>query len=191
MRLRLKKLRNHRFRDLTPTVVETFKQPTGDAEQFFNFIKDELIPFVDDSYRTEPSDRSIWGQSLGGLFVTNCLFRDNRPFLRHLATSASPTWDNRWIFRKEESFAKSHSNLEAKLFLTEDNATPRCIDAWRDFCEILRKRDCEGFDFDCKLYENEGHSSCRPSSLTEGLRFLFKDSPKKTPNWVRVFKETH
>ena len=182
---------NHRSRDLTPTVVETEPQPTGGADLFFKFFQDELIPFVDKNYRTKPSDRSIWGQSLGGLFVLNCLFRDNRPFFRHLATSASPTWDDRWIIRREESFAKSHSNLDAKLFLTEDNATPICIDAWRDFSQTLRKRDYDRFDFDCKLYENEGHSSCRPSALTEGLRFLFKDSPKKTPEWVRIFKETH
>lgn len=43
----------NRRQDLTPTPVERYRE-SGGAEPFFLFIADELIPYIDDAYRTQP-----------------------------------------------------------------------------------------------------------------------------------------
>ena len=40
----------------------------GQAAQHLAFIRNDVIPFVDTRYRTDPSKRSYFGYSLGGAF---------------------------------------------------------------------------------------------------------------------------
>ena len=65
-----------RYRDFTPTHAEGFHDediPTsGGADNFLNFLKKELAPFIDKNYRTEPF-RIIIGTSMGGLFTSYAL----------------------------------------------------------------------------------------------------------------------
>ncbi|MBN1436109.1 MAG: alpha/beta hydrolase [Sedimentisphaerales bacterium] len=175
---------NPRVRDYSPTFVENYRVPTGGGERFFKFLNEELIPFIDDNYRTQPDDRSIFGHSIGGCFVLYSLFRDDNPFYRHIASSASPTWDNRWIFKHEAAFSNNHTELKAKLYLSEDNTDPPSIAGWRDLVETLEQRQYTGLDFSSRFYEHEGHNTVRPYSLTDGLRFIFSDIPPCKPQWL-------
>jgi len=71
----------NRNRDLTPG---------AGAERFERFFGEELIPWVDSTYRTVP-ERIIMGHSLGGSFVTHALL--NRPELFDVYIAASaPLW---------------------------------------------------------------------------------------------------
>ena len=60
-----------RTHDLTPpSTAETdnrFSPGNGGADAFLSFIADELIPFIDKTYRTRPY-RLLIGHSFGGLF---------------------------------------------------------------------------------------------------------------------------
>jgi predicted alpha/beta superfamily hydrolase len=51
----------------------------GQSENFYLFMKEELIPYVEKNYRIT-SNRSYIGHSLGGLFAFYCLFRKERLF---------------------------------------------------------------------------------------------------------------
>lgn len=56
-----------RNRDYTPT---EFKKGKGKAEDFYAFIKDELIPEVESRYTIDASNnKTLLGNSFGGLFV--------------------------------------------------------------------------------------------------------------------------
>jgi predicted alpha/beta superfamily hydrolase len=61
-----------RARDFTPT--KTSREATsGGAAAFLDFLEHEVIPFVDRTYRTIPSDRGLLGHSYGGLFAIYAL----------------------------------------------------------------------------------------------------------------------
>src|SRR5258705_6060765 len=49
---------------------------TGDAGHFHKFIKDELIPVIEQDYRADPSRRILAGHSLGGDFAAFALFEE-------------------------------------------------------------------------------------------------------------------
>ncbi len=59
-----------RTRDLTPALSTPDERfPTaGGADTFLSFIADELVPFIDENYRTAPY-RILIGHSFGGLFT--------------------------------------------------------------------------------------------------------------------------
>jgi len=59
--------------DLTPTVPED-PAAAGGAGEFLTFVRQTIIPYIDDNYRTDPTDRTIAGCSAGGMFAGYVLF---------------------------------------------------------------------------------------------------------------------
>lgn len=86
-----------RKRDLTfPTTIAADKEKfptTGGSAAFMHYITHEVIPFVEARYRTFPQ-RTLIGQSLGGLFATEMLLRQPWLFQHYLIVSPSLWWDN-------------------------------------------------------------------------------------------------
>jgi len=85
-----------RKRDFTfPTTVEKDRKDfptTGGSEKFMSFLEKELLPFIDRKYRTSP-DRTIIGQSLGGLFATEILLKKPGLFTDYIIVSPSLWWN--------------------------------------------------------------------------------------------------
>ncbi len=118
----------HRSLDLTPTKDAVWEAETakhvlkplgsGGAPDFLRFISDELIPLIDSEYRTITTDRGLYGFSLGGLFVLNAMLDRPGLFQRYIAGSPFVGWDNGVTFTYEEAFAREHTALPARLFLS-------------------------------------------------------------------------
>lgn len=76
----------NRARDYAPRQVPD--DPTsGHAAAFFDALRQEIVPLVDGQYRTRPSDRILWGHSLGGAFAIYALLERGGLFQRIIATS--------------------------------------------------------------------------------------------------------
>lgn len=86
-----------RKRDYTyPTTVEDDRKrypTTGHSDKFMAFIEKELQPYIEKKYKTTNS-KTIIGQSLGGLFVTEVLFKKPFLFNNYIIISPSLWWDN-------------------------------------------------------------------------------------------------
>ena len=64
----------------------------GNAKRFKNFIIEELIPFVNSNYNTS-EDRTIIGESLGGLLVLDIMYRHPESFRQYIAIDPSLWWN--------------------------------------------------------------------------------------------------
>ncbi len=62
--------RDYTFPDALP--ADSFKI-SGQGNKFYNFIKTRLVTYIDSAYRTDKSNRTIMGHSLGGYFVLYAL----------------------------------------------------------------------------------------------------------------------
>ena len=81
-----------RTHDLTPRPSADYAQTSvnaGGADDFITFISDELIPYIEKNYRTQPYRIHV-GHSLGGLFVGHSFITD--PNLFDAYVSISPTF---------------------------------------------------------------------------------------------------
>jgi predicted alpha/beta superfamily hydrolase len=85
-----------RRRDYTfPTTVQSEKnmyKTSGHSDKFIGFIEKELQPFIKKKYKTN-SDKTIIGQSLGGLFATEVLLKKPTLFNKYIIVSPSLWWD--------------------------------------------------------------------------------------------------
>jgi predicted alpha/beta superfamily hydrolase len=164
-----------RRHDLTPTRVERMAT-SGGAEPFFQFLSNELIPYIDNTHRTRPM-KILFGHSLGGLFVTFALACEPGLFTGYVASSPTVHWDDWYVRdRAAEAFAGSE-DWEAFLFMSVGSEDiPRYIPATREFADWLEANAPDGLRWSYRVYEGEDHGTMPPLSLVDGLVEFFAGS---------------
>lgn len=118
-----------RKRDFTfPTNIEKDKKqyPTaGHSDVFIRFLEKELQPYITKLFRTN-NERTIIGESLGGLLATEVLFKKPELFTKYIIVSPSLWWDNGSLLTAqpklpEASFSKP---LEIYVGVGKEGLTP-------------------------------------------------------------------
>ena len=73
---------------------------SGKSEAFIAFLANELIPFMEAGYRTS-AEKTLIGQSLGGLLATEVLFTEPDLFDNYIIVSPSLWWDDERLLAAE------------------------------------------------------------------------------------------
>jgi len=185
-----------RNRDLTPTndkvwmatqkdMYKIFGEDlpqveAGGAKYFLDFINDEIKPFINNKYYVDTTDQTYCGFSLGGLFGLYTLFNSSNSFKRYVIGSPSIWWDDRYILKVEEEYAKKNKNLSAKVFMSigdleeEEGDNFKMILNMKTLSKTLLSRKYEGLDLKTAIFEDETHCSAISATLNRGLRNVFK-----------------
>jgi predicted alpha/beta superfamily hydrolase len=160
-----------RARDFTPTRAEP--EPTsGGAAAFLDFLEHEIIPLVDRTYRTIPTDRGLLGHSYGGLFAIYAL--EQRPELFQRIVAASPTldWDDDLLIKAAPERFK---NFRSRVRLDLSSGTEQDNDvAVTAFAKALDQIKPPGLDYRSTLYPGENHNSVRFASFPPGLYWVYR-----------------
>jgi predicted alpha/beta superfamily hydrolase len=121
----------NRNRDLTPG---------PGATRFQQFLEQELIPWVDSTYRTV-TERVIMGHSLGGSFVTHTLLNRPQLFDVYIAVSA-PLWRYDSLSRDTRAGLPRAAKAQRVLYLTVgEHENPRLRGGVADFVTVLKSSD--------------------------------------------------
>ncbi len=97
---------DHRVDEYTPTVDGRLNRG-GQSALYGRFIVEELMPFVNHTYRTRtgPESTGLAGSSLGGLATLDIGLRYPHVFGKLAAMSPSVWWDQSFIIRAVESMS--------------------------------------------------------------------------------------
>ncbi len=159
-----------RARDFTPVHLKQ-SDNFGNAPKFLEFIKNELIPFIDSKYRVDKNDRTLMGSSLGGLFTLYTLFNETNLFNRYILTSPALKWGNGIINSYEAAYNKINFILPAKLYIGiggyEDTVD------FQKFTDKLKLRNYSKLEFKKQIIKGVGHSGGKAEGYTRGLQFVF------------------
>lgn len=162
-----------RGRDLTPTLVAGLSH-TGGGKEFLNFIDGELIPFIDNNYRTHPY-RVIAGHSLAGLFVTYALLERPELFGGYIAVSPTLGWDEGVLLGRARSFFNLHARLDKFYYVTLGDEGKRNFDNIKKFTDTIKRTSPDGFRWEFNHMKDESHVSTPHKSIYDGLELLYKD----------------
>jgi len=157
--------------DLTPTQVKQMPS-SGNAPRFLEAIKTELIPYIDAKYRTDRSDRTLMGSSLGGLFTLYTMFKETGLFTRYLLTSPSVSWDNNVLYTYEEAYHAQHARLPVTLFMGM-SSLEGIETVFNRFVDKLKSRNYTDLKFETRVMEGMGHAGSKPEGYTRGLQSVF------------------
>lgn len=93
---------NERAHEYTPTRDRRFAGGVGGgANEYGRFLVEELKPFIDHTYRTQPDPdhTGLGGSSFGGLLTLHLGLRHSDVFRRLAVVSPSVWWDKRYLLR--------------------------------------------------------------------------------------------
>src|SRR5580704_12844771 len=160
-----------RARDFTPTKASP-EPISGGAPAFLDFLEHEVIPFVDRTYRTIPSDRGLLGHSYGGLFAIYVL--EQRPALFQRIVAASPYlgWDGRLLLTAaRDRLRKLSAPVRLDLSVGDEGDN---TDSTTAFAKILDELKPAGLDYRFTVYRGENHNSVRLISFPAGFKWLYR-----------------
>lgn len=109
-----------RKRDFTfPSTVPEQKRnfpTTGHSDKFMSFIEKELQPFIASKYKAS-NDKTIIGQSLGGLFATEVLLKRPTLFNRYIIVSPSLWWDNGSLLQQNSTLLNESFSQQTEIYV--------------------------------------------------------------------------
>jgi hypothetical protein len=149
---------------------------TGGAADFLKSMKTEIIPFVDNNYKTN-ADRGITGHSVGGLFTAYCLINSDGYFTRFGISSPSFWWDNNKLLNQavaQFSENKIWDIPQTKIFIScgEYEGT-RFIPSMQKIQRSLENADYKNIELSCQIFEGESHLSVWPANISKTLITLY------------------
>lgn len=162
----------NRNRDMMPTNTSFFTSEPG-ADNFKNFIESELIPHINNSYRTT-NEKLLCGQSLSALFTLYYFLTSPNSFDSFIACSGGFPECEEYFIDLTNAFLKVELNKQTNVFLTHgltDFLDPEGVIKKQliDFSHRIESK--ENIVCQLKIYEDEGHVPFQ--SLYHGLRFIY------------------
>lgn len=166
-------IENYEFGYLTPSKVESDPN-SGKADLFLHFIDEELVPFINSRYQTQPY-RIVFSNSWGGMFATYAILAKPDIFDAAIASIPWITYDgeNRYMINHAEQFLnnRSYNNF---LYMTMDNES-EILPELEAFINILQKIPKHGLDWEYHYWPEDDHASASYRSIYYGLRALFEE----------------
>jgi len=146
---------------------------SGGASAFLNTLKNQIIPYIDNQYKTT-KDRGIIGHSIGGLFAAYCLLTAPGIFNRYGINSPSLWWDNKKLFDMEKSFSEKNKTLNAQVFISVGGLENGMMkSSMSGFADSLESHHYKGLTLSSYVFDNENHLSVIPAMMSRTLRVLY------------------
>jgi len=165
--------RNHRARDFLAEVPEDSDWEPG-ADKFLQFLRTELVPYMNDNFRTDPADLAVWGTSFGGNFGIYALFHEQPLFNRFVISSPATAWADRWAFRYESAYAETRSDLKARVFFSVGELELEwMVEPYKEFTAIVEGRNYAGLSMRSTIEPGEWHQSMPAAVFAKSLKYIF------------------
>ncbi len=165
-----------RTHDLTPKstaeIDNRFSPGNGGAGEYLRFLSEELLPYVDRSYRTRPY-RILAGHSFGGLFAIHSLLDRPALFNAYIAIDPTLSWDNQAEVSRAEAFFARTPDLDAGLYIAAANDGGGVPAGTRKFAAVLDEHTPKGLRWNFVWMPEETHSSISHRALYAGLDNIF------------------
>ncbi len=179
----------NRVRDSSPTYSligssgkeEKRLSVTGGANTFIKFLENELIPFIDNNYRTNDY-KVLTGYSFTGLLVTHALFTKTTLFDSYIAVDFSAWFDNEVSLKNAIKFSKESIKSPKQLYITtadrvsfKGNNASFKNDVWH-FIKEFEKVTPNQVRFGYKKYDyrSQNHQTMILISLYDALEFIYQ-----------------
>ncbi len=185
-----------RTRDLTPTksIINYFGQPdtskvswmkpSGGGEQFLQFIREELMPYVDKNYKTQ-SFKIFAGHSFGGIASIHCMLTYPEMFNAYIAISPSFWWDKEYVLKLARKKLKKASTLDKILFYSDASEGVADKSSYHanllKFDSLVSALALKGLDYKYRHYPEETHMTEPVLAYYDALRFIYRGWDKSAP----------
>lgn len=153
----------------------------GGGAAYSDYVRTQVLPFIDGKFRTDPKRRVYMGHSYGGLLGAHILFTAPTTFSHYILGSPSLWFDKKHMFGVEAAYADGHKDLPADVFMyigafeTVKPGDPRYMDEdmvgdMKRFEAALKSRGYPGLTISSEVIAGEDHLTVFPSGFTRGIK---------------------
>ena len=180
-----------RARDLRPSLPDDpgldlgGRPDEGKGLQFADFLRSELIPEIDQRYRTQPGDRAYYGHSYGGLFGVWSFMYESDLFNRYVILSPSLWWGELWYgtprtshgyhILPERAATDGSPETDARVFVGSGELEPRIDELQTVWVDAIRPYLDPSVSMHDIVYEDETHRTIFGRGVMDGLRYVYAD----------------
>jgi predicted alpha/beta superfamily hydrolase len=155
--------------------VQSWPEQGGSAV-FLGFIEGELKPIIEHDFPVDTNRQTLFGHSLGGLFVMTALFSKPYLFQKYVAGSPSIYWNERNLLEKESGFEAlltENKSIELLLTIGELENQGESLDNNRTEAMATRLSSLKDKQLSVKFkeFQDESHISVLPVLISQGIRF--------------------
>ena len=171
-----------RVKDLTPVnslinffgKADSTYKTSGGNEQFFNFIQQELMPYIKANYKTSPF-KIFAGHSFGGLTAINCMLMRPDMFDAYIAISPSLWFGNKYVLRLAEQKLPKLPMRNKYFFYSVGNEDGTFRSDLLKFDKLVQRDSLKIFKHEYKFYPYEDHMTEPIPAYYDALRFVYKN----------------
>jgi predicted alpha/beta superfamily hydrolase len=153
----------------------------GGAPKFLKLLAEEVLPMIARDYRADLATPGLLGVSAGGTFALYALLSGVSPFRKYICGSPATAQCNDELYRMEERYAATHSDLEAAMFLSagsEEMVSPfleggGIASGVCRFSALFAFRQYPSFRVTSHFFTDEGHLSVGAATISRGIRTLW------------------
>ncbi|MFN5846381.1 MAG: alpha/beta hydrolase [Flavobacteriia bacterium] len=164
----------------TDTTMRSFAPTGGHSDNFIAFIEQELQPYIATKYRTN-SDKTIIGQSLGGLLVSEVLLRKPTLFNRYIIVSPSLWWNNGTLLYEQSAILSSDFKQHTDIYIGvgKEGLTPvkepRVMEVDANLlADKLQRTESPNVHVTFDYLPEEDHATIGHHAFSNGLMAVFK-----------------
>src|SRR5262249_1588492 len=136
----------------------------GGADAFLAFLDQELVPYVDRTYRTAPM-RVLVGHSLGGLFALHALAKRPELFTGYVAMEPSVWWNDHQVLEQVRATLRQPAARRVRLMMVNTQKIDADTTQWGGAKPRVRYLTIKG----------ETHASVAMAGMMQALRSMFAD----------------
>lgn len=172
-----------RYQDYGPLSQRYFPVPQNrGAANFMRVMKEEIVPLIDRTYRTDPKERGIGGHSMGGFFAAYSLLHAADTFNRFWISSPSLFYDDEVLFK---DFGGFHGQtIDRPLFVFTDvggDELPMMRNVLTRFGQQAVAAHPDRVVLESLVVPNTDHATVVPAVLAPMLEHLFQHRRKVIP----------
>jgi len=168
-----------RYRDYTTVKLEDPARQaiyqTGQAPDHLSFIRNDVIPLVEATYRTKPVEGAYLGYSLGAAFGAYILLAEPDTF-HHYILGAPALGERSFEFLKtlEAETAPQHASIDANVFIAiGDQEREQRMAVTRDLVSLLDRRRGTGLSLEeLVIIKDSDHGTAVPETFTRSIKWL-------------------
>jgi uncharacterized protein len=161
-----------RTRDFTPTDWANIVGGGG-ADKFKRFLSTELMPSIEQEYRTN-GFRVLSGHSLGGLFALHCLSAEPALFQAYIALAPNLEWDDKLAQRALQKTFEADSTVKGFAYLARADDTGQALADFEAVADTFKNKAPPGLRWQAAAFPEESHVSVPLLAQIDALRRLYQ-----------------
>ncbi|MGB5819576.1 MAG: serine hydrolase [Saonia sp.] len=169
------RFRDYSSRKSNKPEIQT-KYQLGQANNHLDFIRNDVIKYVDNTYRTDPNSRTYFGYSMSGEFGAYILLSQPDAFNNYILGSPSIKNDVPYLSELHSKFgpfeaSNRNSSLKANVFISYGSLEEEMVEPIEEFVSLLKNRRDDGLSVHKEVIDGN-HGTAFPTTAVRSVAWL-------------------